>query len=153
MRYPAAEKLEIIQLVEQSHLQVRRTIAKIGIPPTTFYRWYDRSLEHGPEGSEDRSYSPSRVLNRICEAVRNRILTLALEEPELSPRELAVKFTDTEKYLSQRLRSTGCSSPMILSPARPIWSLHFASLQNSGGSGWIECAEAITGAGISMRCL
>ena len=25
-------------------------------------------------------------------------MTLALEEPELSPRELAVKFTDTEKY-------------------------------------------------------
>jgi putative transposase len=38
MRYPAAEKLEIIRLVEQSHLPVRRTLAKVGIPPTTFYR-------------------------------------------------------------------------------------------------------------------
>jgi transposase-like protein len=38
MRYPAAEKLEIIRLVEQSHLSVRRSLAKIGIPPTTFYR-------------------------------------------------------------------------------------------------------------------
>lgn len=47
MRYPAAEKLEIIRLVEQSHLPVRRTLAKIGIPPTTFYRWYDRFVEHG----------------------------------------------------------------------------------------------------------
>jgi len=37
MRYPAAEKLEIIRLVEQSHLSVRRTLAKIGISPTTFY--------------------------------------------------------------------------------------------------------------------
>ena len=46
MRYPAAEKLEIIRLVEQSHLPVRRTLAKIGIPPTTFYRWYDRFVEH-----------------------------------------------------------------------------------------------------------
>jgi putative transposase len=36
MRYPAAEKLEIIRLVEQSHLSVRRTLSKIGIPPTTF---------------------------------------------------------------------------------------------------------------------
>ena len=50
MRYPAAEKLEIIRLVEQSHLPVRRTLAKIGIPPTTFYRWYDRFVDHGPEG-------------------------------------------------------------------------------------------------------
>ena len=43
MRYPAAERLEIIRLVEQSHLPVRRTLAKIGIPPTTFYRWYCRT--------------------------------------------------------------------------------------------------------------
>jgi transposase-like protein len=98
MRYPAAEKLEIIRLVEQSHLPVRRTLAKIGIPPTTFYRWYDRFVEHGPEGLEDRSSCPSRIWNRIPEAVRDRILDVALEEPDLSPRELAVRFTDTEKY-------------------------------------------------------
>jgi putative transposase len=41
MRYPASEKLEIIQLVEQSALPVRRTLEKIGIPRATFYRWYD----------------------------------------------------------------------------------------------------------------
>ena len=42
MRYPASEKLEIIRLVEQSHLPVRRTLEKLGIPRATFYRWYDR---------------------------------------------------------------------------------------------------------------
>ena len=31
MRYSASEKLEIIRLVEQSHLPVRRTLAQIGI--------------------------------------------------------------------------------------------------------------------------
>ncbi len=31
MRYPASEKLEIIRLVEHSHLPVRRTLAQIGI--------------------------------------------------------------------------------------------------------------------------
>ena len=61
MRYLGAEKLEIIRLVEQSHLPVRRTLAKIGIPPTTFYRWYDRLVEHGPEGLADRPSSPCRV--------------------------------------------------------------------------------------------
>ena len=96
MRYPAAEKLEIIRLVEQSHLPVRRTLAKIGITPTTFYRWYDRFVEHGPEGLEDRSSSPSRVWNRIPDAVRDRIVALALEEPELSPRELAVRLVVSE---------------------------------------------------------
>ena len=32
MRYPACQKLEIIQLVEQSHLPVRRTLEKLGVP-------------------------------------------------------------------------------------------------------------------------
>ena len=36
MRYPAAEKLEIIRLVEQSDLPVRRTLERLGIPPATF---------------------------------------------------------------------------------------------------------------------
>jgi hypothetical protein len=32
MRYPAAEKLESIRIVEQSHLSVRRTLEQIGVP-------------------------------------------------------------------------------------------------------------------------
>jgi hypothetical protein len=32
MRYAVAEKLEIIRLVEQSSLSVRRTLAQLGIP-------------------------------------------------------------------------------------------------------------------------
>ena len=35
MRYPASEKLEIIRLVEKSHLPVRRSLDKLGIPSTT----------------------------------------------------------------------------------------------------------------------
>ena len=98
MRYPASEKLEIVRLVEQSHLPVKRTLAKLGIPRATFYRWYDLYQSGGPEALEDRSPRPDRVWNRIPEGVRERIKTLALDEPALSPRELAVRFTDTEGY-------------------------------------------------------
>ncbi|WP_339863135.1 IS3 family transposase [Thalassospira alkalitolerans] len=98
MRYPASEKLEIIRLVEGSHLPTKRTLDKLGIPRTTFYRWYDRYLAGGPEALEDRRPRPSRVWNRIPEPVREKIKNLALKESDLSPRELAVQFTDTEKY-------------------------------------------------------
>ena len=98
MRYTASEKLEIIRLVEGSHLPTKRTLDKLGIPRTTFYRWYDRYLAGGPEALEDRSPKPSRVWNRIPEPVREKIKDLALKESDLSPRELAVRFTDTEKY-------------------------------------------------------
>ena len=98
MRYPAAEKLEIIRLVEQSALPVRQTLEKIGIPRATFYRWYDLYQTGGPEALEDRHPKPDRVWNRIPDDVRHRIVNLALDEPALSPRELAVRFTDTEGY-------------------------------------------------------
>jgi putative transposase len=98
MRYPASEKLEIIRLVEQSHLPVKRTLEKLGIARATFYRWYDLYQSGGPEALDDRSPRPHRVWNRIPDAVRERIKNLALDETALSPRELAVRFTDTEGY-------------------------------------------------------
>ncbi len=98
MRYPASEKLEIIRLVEQSHLPIKQTLDKLGIPRTTFYRWYDRYQIGGSEALEDGSPTPSRVWNRIPDDVRQRIIDLALDVPELSPRALAIRFTDTEKY-------------------------------------------------------
>ena len=98
MRYRAPEKLEIIRLVEQSHLGVGQTLDKLGIPKTTFYRWYDRYLAFGEVGLEDRNSNPGQVWNRIPDEVRDEIIDLALEETELSPRELAVRFTDTKGY-------------------------------------------------------
>ena len=98
MRYPASEKLEIIRLVEQSHLPVKRTLEKLGIPRATFYRWCDLYQAGGPEALNDCSPRPDRVWNRIPDDVRERLRKLALEEPALSPRELAVRFTDTESY-------------------------------------------------------
>ena len=92
MRYPASEKLEIIRLVEQSHLPVRRTLAQIRIPRSTFYRWCDQYQTGGPEALDDRSPRPDRVWNRIPDDVRARIITLALDQPELSPRELAALY-------------------------------------------------------------
>ena len=70
MRYPAAEKLEIIKLVEQSHLPAKQTLDRLGVPRRTFYRWYDRFLEGGPEALADRPSTPSRVWNRIGEDVQ-----------------------------------------------------------------------------------
>jgi putative transposase len=98
MRYPASEKIEIIRIVEQSHLPARKTLEQIGVPRATFYRWYEQYQTGGPEALEDRPSQPSCVWNRIPEEVRSQIVTLALEQCELSPRELAVRFTDTQGY-------------------------------------------------------
>jgi putative transposase len=46
----------------------------------------------------DHRSRPDRVWNCIPDDVRSQIIDLALEVPELSPRELGVRFTDERKY-------------------------------------------------------
>ena len=65
---------------------------------STFYRWYDLYLTGGVDALEDKAPMPTRVWNRIPDDIRQKIIDLALGEPELSPRELAVRFTDTQQY-------------------------------------------------------
>ena len=98
MRLPAAEKLEVIKLVEQSHLGVRATLDKLGIRASTFYRWYDLYRQGGPEALADKPAQPDRVWNRIPDDVRQRVIDMALECTDLSPRELATRFTDQTGY-------------------------------------------------------
>ena len=98
MRLPASEKLEIVRLLEQSHLPARRTLQMLGIRPSTFYRWYDRYRSSGPEALEDKPSKPDRVWNRLPDDVCQRVVMMALEQPELSPRELATRFIDTNSY-------------------------------------------------------
>ena len=66
MRYPASEKAEIIRLVEQSHLPVKRTLDKLGIPRATFYRWCATDTERVARRrwGDRRSPRPDRVWNR-----------------------------------------------------------------------------------------
>ncbi len=98
MRYPATNKLEIIKLVEGSHLPAKQTLDRLGIARRTFYRWYDRYLEGGPEALEDKPSRPNRVWNRIPTKIHDQVIEMALERSGLSPRELAVTFTDAKDY-------------------------------------------------------
>lgn len=98
MRYEASEKLEIIRTVEQSSLGVRRTLEQIGIPRSTFYNWYGRYVEEGFDGLEDKMPDPGPVWNKVPEPVVEQLVTLALAEPDLSPRELSVRFTEERRY-------------------------------------------------------
>ena len=98
MRYPATEKLEIIRTVETSHLPTKMTLDMLGIPRTTFYRWYDRYVEGGLYALADRAPRPKSVWNRIPQDRRNDLIEFALEHEALTPRELAVKYTDEKRY-------------------------------------------------------
>ena len=98
MRYPGSEKREIIRTVETSHLPIRRTLEIIGIPSTTYHRWYDLWSEGGVDALEDTAPCPRSVWNRIPDETRAAFVEFALEHEDLTPRELAVKYIDEKQY-------------------------------------------------------
>ena len=98
MRYSGSEKAEIIRLVEQSSLSVRQTQARLDIRRSTFYKWLQRYDEGGLDGLEDRKSIPGKAWNKVPALHRDALIDLALEKPDLSPRELAVSYTDERQY-------------------------------------------------------
>jgi len=98
MRYTPDEKLEIIRAVEESDLPAKRTLAQLQVSRGSFYRWYKAYVEHGFDGLKPQPSSRRRFWNRIPDPERERVVEVALEKPELSPRELAWHITDTEGW-------------------------------------------------------
>jgi len=115
MRYKAPEKREILDLVERSSLPVRRTLDRLGVPKSTFYGWYERYREGGDAALEDTRPSGGQVWNRLPKRIRQSILKLALQRPELSAPELAVLYTEKQQYFVSE------SSVYRLLKAHKVW--------------------------------
>jgi len=98
VRYTAAEKMEIIRLVEGSNLLVKRTLEELDVPRSSFYRWYQAYSADGMEGLTPKPSQSRRFWNRIPDQQRDRVVAVAIEKPELSPWELAWHITDTEGW-------------------------------------------------------
>jgi len=94
----ASEKLAIIRLVEDSELSVRRTLTEIKVSRSSFYRWYAAYEHDGLVGLENQGSTSRRHWNRIPDSVQDRIVEIALERPNLTPRELAWRITDHHDY-------------------------------------------------------
>ncbi len=86
-----------LEVLCHSHVVIVPREKPLGIARRTFYRWYDRCLDGGPEALEDRASVPSRLWNRIAPEVQDQIAEMALGQSELLPCELAVRFTDERR--------------------------------------------------------
>lgn len=98
MRFSQSEKMEIIRIVEQSEIGVVRTLQELGLHTSTFYKWYGRYKEDGYDGLAPRPKQQRRFWNQLPPWERQRVVDIALDKPELSPRELAHYITDHERW-------------------------------------------------------
>ena len=62
MRYSQSEKMEVIRIVENLELSVKRTLEELGVIRSTFYKWYSRYTESGYDGLASRYSPPEAVL-------------------------------------------------------------------------------------------
>jgi transposase InsO family protein len=90
--------MEIIRLVDGADLPARAVLRQLGVPPSTFYGWYRRFEAEGFDGLHDHKRVSQPTWNAIPNRRRDEILDLALEKTELSPREIACRYTDEERY-------------------------------------------------------
>jgi transposase InsO family protein len=88
--------METIRLVEGSKVSVRKTLAELDVPRSTFYRWYAAYVESGFDGLSPARSQARRFWNRIPDAERQRVVDVALAKPELTPRLVASHVTDYE---------------------------------------------------------
>ena len=98
MRYRQSEKMEIIRIVEGSPLSVKQTLLELNINRSTFYKWYRQYQEGGYEALKNRYRPPNQFWNEIPPWEKKKVVEIALEHPEMSPRELAFHITDKRKY-------------------------------------------------------
>jgi len=85
MRYTKEEKLEIIRLVESSDLPLKRTVKELNVSTSTFYSWYNKFLEGGPDALEDKKCRST--WNKIPESYRTKVIEVALDRSGDSPGE------------------------------------------------------------------
>ena len=98
MRYSQAEKMEIIKIVTSSELSIKKTLKELDINRSTYYQWYKNYKEKGFEGLSNKKSNPKRIWNKIPVEEREKVVSIALEKPEESPRQLAWHITDKYGY-------------------------------------------------------
>lgn len=98
MRHSQAETMEIIRTVEGSELSVKKTLEELQINRSTRYDWYHRYLNNGYDGLEVHNPQPRQFWNRIPDQEKKQIVSIAVEHPEQSPRQLACFITDKQGY-------------------------------------------------------
>ncbi len=98
MRFSQSEKMEIIQIVQDSELGINRTLRELDIHKSTFYQWYGKYNDKGYDGLAPKKRSANSQWNKIPDSHRQKVVEISLDLPELSPRELAFHITDNRGF-------------------------------------------------------
>ena len=90
----AKEKTQVLEKVEASPGSKRKVLSELGVSKSAYYRWRTRRRQ----GSlEDRRH-PGPSWNRLSPLEESAVLEVALEQTDLSSRQLAAWITDNKGF-------------------------------------------------------
>jgi putative transposase len=90
------QRAGFIEAMEAQGSGRRKRLKDYGISPSTYYAWKKRYDAGGITALNRHPRSGRRIWNRLTEAEEAKVLRVALDHPELSPRLVALHLTDNE---------------------------------------------------------
>jgi transposase InsO family protein len=122
-------KEDLIQEMEGQRGRRSSMLAELKIPRSTYYKWRKAYKGYGLGGLIKMKPSARRIWNRLTAGETEKMLEIARQHPELSPRLLAVKITDEEAfsisestvYRILRENHLICPRPLPEMPAQRQW--------------------------------
>ena len=118
------EKVQLLRTVASSPLSVKETLERLDLSARTYYRWKSKFESVGLVGLEDKARRSVTCWNALLGSEREKILELALINPEWSPREISCQITDKEGFsvsestVYRILRAKGWIKPRLLKTFR-----------------------------------
>lgn len=123
------ERKQLLETLERYGGNRKQRLKELGIPESTYYHWKRIYLEGGPLALDKNKPTARRIWNRLTETEERFVLETAKAHPELSPRLLSVRITDSSDfYVSESkvysiLKQRGLIAPKPLPeyPAKREW--------------------------------
>jgi putative transposase len=113
----AEQRLEVLRQLEKPGVNKTQMLKKLDLPQSTYYHWRELLESGGVPALEREAPLAKRIWSRLLPEEEQQIVAAAKAHPELSPRLLALRITDSDGiYVSESkvfslLKSYGLIAP------------------------------------------
>jgi transposase InsO family protein len=107
------QKLDALRLIESSGLSASLALQRLSVARSTYYRWRQKFRTLGTPGLQDNKPHRLRTWNQLLPEQNERILDMAILNPEWSCRQVSLYLTDhkgfsvSESTVYRRLKERG----------------------------------------------
>lgn len=114
-----ADRTDLIRKLDLLDGGRSKFLSTLGVPRSTFYHWRSVYDQKG-ESAFKKAHPKRKIWNKLKAGEVQRVMEIALKVPELSPRLLACKITDEERFSVSESTVYRCLKERGLIYPRPL---------------------------------